>query len=112
MPVNKPFEWVKTIPDYQEYLKENYKTILDVIGIDKFLELMDVYKKTNLYFSEKPIQYLRKLYVKQNLHLPTGEIARNIGCSEQFVQQCISEMTSKYKNKKIENLNLFEDQDG
>lgn len=80
------FDWLKDIPNVNEYLTKDYRTIADECGVDVLIRLLTLYQKTALYFSTAPITDLMSLYILQNRRKkdPT-ELARELGVSKKFV---------------------------
>lgn len=81
------YEWIKEV-DYEEELKGDYRTMVELIGIDSFITLLEYFVKTSVYFSELPLGPLKKLYVEKCAgEKSVKEITRILNVSERFVYE-------------------------
>jgi len=84
------YEWVKEL-NWQKTFPEEYREIIEITGLDKFLAIYDRFKKTPVYFSEKPLILLRQEFVNKykdkirDKLIPVGKAAYILGCSERSV---------------------------
>lgn len=76
--------WIKDL-DYKKHFSAEYNDMIDLIGLDNFLKLLDHFSKTTVYFTEKPIQSLHGEFIKKHPDIPAKEIARQLNVSERFV---------------------------
>ena len=60
------YEWVKSIPNYIDFFDEDHRLIIDIIGIDKYFELFDIFGKTGIYFPSSSIRDLKKEWIALN----------------------------------------------
>jgi carbamoylphosphate synthase small subunit len=77
-------DWVKEI-DYNKYLDDEYSEIVELIGIDNFLKLINRYGKMNMYFSTKPLDKLREVYIKKNRRADVKDLARTLEVSTKYI---------------------------
>lgn len=78
-------EWYKEI-DYKKYLDGDMKLLEEVIGIDKLMKLFELFSKTAIYFSEKPIMEMKQEYIRKNFGIiPQRQLARMLNVSERLV---------------------------
>lgn len=78
------FAWIKEL-NFTKHLPDEYNDMIDVIGVDKFLELLERFSKTSIYFSEKPFERLKREYILKNGQSEPKELARKLNVSERFV---------------------------
>lgn len=88
------FDWIKEV-DYDKVLTGDLSVIADVLGIDALIKLWSRFGKTTIYFSEKPIDQLRRQYIKQHKDRPVKELARKLDVSEMFVYNVLNENSVK-----------------
>jgi len=93
-------EWVKEIKDWKKFLTGDLAEVADIIGADSFLELWNAFAKTNIYLSEKPLDALRREYIRQNKDKDVKTLARALNCSEMFIYSCQKE--TKLKDSQID----------
>ncbi len=88
------YDWLKEI-DYKSIFPEEYKELIEILGIELFGKIFDAFRKTPIYFSEEPIKKAQKLYILEyannNPDLTPRELARKIGASERFVYKVLRE---------------------
>jgi len=84
------YDWVKET-NYEEKFPEEYKAIINEIGLDNFLKLFRLFAKTPIYFSERPIYELKKEYILKHKNKPPRELARILGMSERGVYKILNE---------------------
>ena len=97
-------DWIKDI-DYNKFLEGDLKLLVEVIGIDKFLELYGHFAKTAIYFSEKPLMEMKQEYIRKNFGFKNEkELARLLGVSERLVYKIGSQKVILNNQQK-----LFED---
>ncbi len=88
--------WIKEL-DYKSEFSDEYNEIIDLIGFDNFVKLFVRFKKSNIYFSEAPINQLRKKYIVKygeklrDKNIPIKKIARLLGVSERFIRNTLNE---------------------
>lgn len=87
-------DWIKEI-NWDESLKGDLKEVANLCGIDTLLILWENFGKTNIYFSEKPLDTLRRKYIIQNKDKSVKELARKLEVSEMFVYNCLQELKLK-----------------
>lgn len=77
-------DWLKEY-NWQESLQGDYRIIADTCGIDTLIKLIEVFGKTNLYFSYEPLFRLREEYIRKNRYADPQELARVLGVSERTI---------------------------
>lgn len=99
--------WIKEI-DYLKYLDKDLKILCEIVGIDKFLEIIEIFGKTTIYFTNRPIVEMKKEYIRQKFGMiGNKELAREIGVSERLVHKIGSEKYNSDSTSKDEVYNLF-----
>jgi len=97
-------DWIKKI-DYQKYLDGDLKILHDIIGIDNFIKLFQVFAKTAVYFSERPLIEMKQEYIRKHFgEKSEKELARMLGVSERLVYKIGSQKITLSEQGK-----LFED---
>jgi len=88
--------WIKEL-DYKSEFTDEYNEIIELIGFENFIKLFNRFKKSNIYFSETPINQLRKKYIikySRNLrekNIAIKKFARFLGVSERFIRNTLNE---------------------
>ncbi|MEJ5351933.1 MAG: hypothetical protein WHS65_10100 [Melioribacteraceae bacterium] len=78
-------EWYKEI-DYKKFLDGDMKLLEEIIGIDKLMKLFEIFSKTAIYFSEKPIMEMKQEYIRKKFgSIPEKQLARLLNVSERLV---------------------------
>ncbi len=91
--------------DYQKYLNEDQKRILERFGEDVLIGLHEEFGKMSVYFSTEPFSIMLREYVrKMKGKKSPKELAREFDKSERWVYNIWNEGTD-------DNLNLFEDEE-
>lgn len=97
-------DWIKKI-DYMKYLDGDLKLVVEIIGIDNFIKLFQVFSKTAVYFSERPLMEMKQEYIRKHFgEKNEKELARELGVSERLVYK-IGAQKIILNNQQ----NLFED---
>jgi len=97
-------EWINEI-DLNEVLSGYLLELAEIIGAEAAVNLAERFKKTTLYFSEKPLDDLKRIYIRKNYPAITArQLARKLGVSERFVFEVVSG-TGKNENQ----LGMFEE---
>ena len=89
-------DWVKDVPNWKKHLPEEFMEVIEVIGEDNFLKLWGMFVRTSVRFSEKPLNTIRKEYLK--LYFRPGkadQLARLLGVSDKFIFDCAPRKTSR-----------------
>lgn len=95
--------WIKEI-DYHKFLNGDLKLLLEIIGIDNFIELYLHFAKTAIYFSEKPLMEMKQEYIRKNYGSKSEkELARMLGVSERLVYKIGSQKISSKNQLEIFN---------
>lgn len=95
--------WIKEI-DYNKFLNGDLKLLLEIIGIDNFIELYLHFAKTAIYFSEKPLMEMKQEYIRKNYGSKSEkELARMLGVSERLVYKIGSQKISSKNQLEIFN---------
>lgn len=88
--------WIKEL-DYKQEFTDEYNEIIELIGFDNFVKLFTRFKKSSIYFSETPINALRRKYIikysdkLRDRDIPIKKIARLLGVSERFIRNTLNE---------------------
>jgi hypothetical protein len=80
----RALDWIKNM-DYAAYFPEEYNEMIELIGIDKFLTVYERFSKTQIYFSEKPLNALRREYILKNPETEAKELARKLDVSDRYI---------------------------
>lgn len=93
--------WIKEI-DYNKFLNGDLKLLLEIIGIDNFIELYLHFAKTAIYFSEKPLMEMKQEYIRKNYGSKSEkELARLLGVSERLVYKIGSQKITINNQQKL-----------
>jgi len=81
--------WIKTI-DYKKHLDEDSSLIVKECGLETYLKLVQVIGNSRIYLSSKPIQSMKREFIKQNKeNYSIRELQRMLNVSEDFVKSVI-----------------------
>ncbi len=87
--------WIKEL-DYKNEFTDEYNEIIELVGFENFLKLFARFKKSNIYFSEAPINQLRKKYIMKyyndlrEKNVSIKKVARLLGVSERFIRNTLN----------------------
>ncbi|MBX3008650.1 MAG: hypothetical protein KF816_11575 [Melioribacteraceae bacterium] len=95
------YDWIKEIPNYLDFFTNDQKIMIEVVGIEKYMELHERFGSTSFYFSNQSMVYAKKAWAQKNRHIHYSEAARILGVSVQSIYNWREEKNS-------DNLNLFE----
>lgn len=98
----KNFDWIKEVPNYEEIFTTDQQAMIGLIGLDNYLKLHEYFGKTNFYFSNAPIDELKRQWAIKYKHIPYAEAARRLGVSVKTVYNWRGEAGA-------DNLDLFEE---
>lgn len=72
--------------DYRAFLDETAIRIVEIVGLDKYFELVEEFGKSQVYFSEVASLNMKREFVRQNRdRYSTRELARLLDVSESWV---------------------------
>jgi len=74
-------DWIKEIPNYESFLTRQEREMIEEIGIEAFIKLINRFGKTSFYFSEKSFNELRRKWAILYKNIPYDEAARTLGVS-------------------------------
>ena len=98
--------------EWEKILSGELKEVAELIGIENTLKLLERFGKTHIYFTDKSLLELKKLYILAHCEEDMGakDLARLLKVSERFVFQVISESRNKRGDDKLaaNQLNVFE----
>lgn len=94
------FSFVKEL-DYKKRFNEDELDMIDVVGVDKFLLLLEKFQKRSFYFSTERIEVMKREYVLKNKKMPVRELVKATGFAEGTIYSIL-------RNDNSDNLNLFE----
>jgi hypothetical protein len=78
-------EWYKKI-NYKKFLKDDLLLLEEIVGIDTLMKLYEIFAKTGIYFSEKPIMQMKEEYIRKYFGSKSEkELARELRVSERLV---------------------------
>lgn len=100
-------EWIKTL-DFEKYLSEDEKDMVRILGVNKYLELLDRFKKTTVYFTDRSILAAKKDFIVLNRKTPAKQLARDLELSEMTIYNVLREYSN---SRNDDNLNLFDNQE-
>jgi len=101
--MTEKLDWIKEI-DWRKHLTGDLADVADTIGEDAFLSLWAAFAKTTIYLSEKPLDNMRREFIKKYKGNNVKELARTLNCSEMFVY------TVKADDKlKTDQIDMFEE---
>lgn len=96
-------EFIKNIPEFDKYLNEEERIMLETIGQDKFIALYEKFIKLNYYFSGERIYKIRRQYIKSMKDkMSAKQLARQTDQSERVVYKI-------WQEENCDNLELFEE---
>jgi len=75
--------------------------MINIVGIDKFLLLLEEFQKSSFYFSTDRIEVMKREYIIKNKKLGVRELAKTTRFSEGHVYSIL--------RKHSDNFNLFEE---
>lgn len=94
-------EWIKEM-DYKKHFDGDLLILLEIIGIDKLIKIYEVFGKTSIYFSEKPIMQMKREYIKRHFGLINDrELARKLGVSQRLIYKIAKEKVSNINQGKL-----------
>ena len=94
------FSFVKEL-NYKKHFNDDELRIIEIVGIDKFLALLEEFKKRSVYFSTERIEVMKREYVLKNKKMPVRELVKATGFAEGTIYSIL-------RNDNSDNLNLFE----
>lgn len=84
-------EWYKEI-NYKKFLKDELKMIEEHFGIDILMGLYELFSKTAVYFSEKPLMEMKQEYIRKKFGtIPDKQLARMLKVSERLIYKVASQ---------------------
>lgn len=95
------FSFVKEM-DWKNYFNETELSIIEVVGIDKFLLLLERHQKSSFYFSTERIEIMKRDFIIKNRKLGIKELMRHTRFSESHIYSIL-------RSANDDNLNLFEE---
>ncbi len=78
------YTWLKEVKD-TTVLPDEYQEIIDLIGLDNFIKLLNEFDKSAVYISGKKLLPLLIQFIKQNKEIPTKKIARMLNLSTRYI---------------------------
>lgn len=99
--------WIKDI-DYNQFLSDDEKDMVETIGFDNYVKLLGRFKKTTFYFTDRAFLNMKKKFIVENKTVPPKQLARDLELSEMTVYNVLREATIA---KNDDNYNLFEEQE-
>jgi len=68
--------WIIEIPNYLDYFTPEEREIIELIGLENTLKLIEHFGGTAVYFSRSSLTQLKKAYVIKNKHIHYNDAAR------------------------------------
>ncbi len=98
-------EWIVKIDQLKEIIKRelDFSTseIIGIIGIEKFIEILNAMEKMPYYFSYKKLAPLMTHYVSQQMDSKSPSVlARDIGVDKRTIQKIVIEIEKKATREK------------
>ena len=87
-------EWLKEVNNLSELLTGDQKIIYDIVGVDAFVQLFDVFQKSTLYFATNLLDPARVAFIKSHSDMSVKEFARKLQVSETYVYRILHNTTS------------------
>lgn len=79
------YEWIKSIPEFEKYFGDDHRLIIDMVGTDNYLKLLEHFSKTGIYFGSASINALKKEWTLKNKEVPPNEAARTLDVSTKTI---------------------------
>ncbi len=76
--------WLKKIAGF-DALPEEYRDIISLVGLDKFIQMMKAFDKTSIYFSKKGLLPLLQKYIVENKAVSAQKLAKELNISVRYV---------------------------
>ena len=76
--------WLKKITGFDE-LPEEYRDLISLVGVDKFIQMMRTFDKTSVYFSKKGLMPLLQKYIVENQTVSAQKLAKELNISVRYV---------------------------
>lgn len=83
------YDWVHDID--LRGISGEFLELVELIGVENTLKLYERFGKQQLYFSEKPLTQLKRLYILKHRHLAPKELARRLNLSEREIYYILQE---------------------
>jgi Mor family transcriptional regulator len=99
-------DWIQEL-EWQKLLPGEMKEVAEIIGIENTLKLMEKFGKTHVYFTEKPLLEMKRLYIGLHLNdedVRAQDLARMLNMSERYVFNVIAELKKEVDQAQ---LNIF-----
>lgn len=94
------YDWLKEI-DFEKYLTEDMKKLLELVGLDVFIKLVERYKGRSLYITSDPFRGAKPIYVLKNFDgKNVKKIARDLGVTTKTIYIYVKEHREKTRDKK------------
>lgn len=74
-------KWIPEVEDYKSYFSPQQQEFIDLLGLENYMIAHEHFGKTSFYFSDAPINALKKAWAIKNKHIPYNEAARILGVS-------------------------------
>ncbi len=82
------FSFVKEL-NYKKFFNDDELRIIEIVGIEKFLLLLEEFKKRSVYFSTERIEVMKREYVLKNKKTPVKELVKKTGFAEGTIYSII-----------------------
>lgn len=79
------YDWMNDVNP--EIFTNDFKTAVDLIGLQNTIKLWDAFSKTGIYFSTTQILEAKKEYVRTHLDVDTKTLARLLNLSDSYINR-------------------------
>ncbi len=89
--MNSTHELVKQL-DYEKYFNDEERLMIEIIGIDKFITLLEEFKSTYFYFSTERLNEIKKEWVKkQGRSQSKFVLCKKTGFSQRTIERLLGD---------------------
>ena len=94
------YDWIAKLKEAEKAIEKDLdyeiSAIVGIVGIEKFLEIFQLFDKMPYYFSYKRLAPLMQSYISQEIGSKSiPKIAREMGVTTRTVQKIASELKGK-----------------
>ena len=93
------YSFVKEL-DYKKHFNEDELRMIEIVGIDKFLILLEEFKKRSIYFSTERVEVMKREYILKNRKKPVRDLVKITGFAEGTIYSIL-------RNDNSDNYDLF-----
>jgi hypothetical protein len=78
------YSWLRDVHELQ-LLPEDYREIVEIIGLNNFVRLLRAFDKTAIYFSRRLLQPLLNRYIAEHQNIPARKLAKELKISVRYI---------------------------